>query len=391
MTDTVEDGDPSVAPSASAVWEGPADTPLRAAIAFLWPNRFPTQTSAKKSANKGEAWVNGERMKGKRAGAKTVQPGDTISRQQLATRRGKEVACTERAPTLVVAYLDPVLAVVVKPAGMSVMGGKKSDSEVLTMHRLLFHKLPAASAAVHPLQRPSCLHRLDKLTAGLMAVARTVPCARDVTAQLESRQVQKRYRAVLHGNLIGESGEVNAALDDKECRSGWQVVERLSYDLNQSTSNDVNCHTQLTLVDLFPHTGRMHQLRRHCRKIGHPIVGDPQYGLERDDAALSTHMTSGPEEQEPVIPVSLMLAAVDLKLSHPEAHYKARTIDPDVSGSWAFAADSSCTYADGSLRVQTDMPLAMQRLVEAGRRATTSTTIQETTSTLPLEDCVSQL
>jgi 23S rRNA pseudouridine1911/1915/1917 synthase len=384
MTDAVDDG-----PSASVVWEGPPDTPLRAAIAVLWPVRFPTQSSAKKAGNKGEVWVNGERCKGKRASNKTVQPGDTISRQQLTTRRGKEVAPTERAPTLVVAYLDPVLAVVVKPAGMSVMGGKKSDSEVLTMHRLLFHKLPAASNAVHPLQRPSCLHRLDKLTAGLMAVARTVPCARDVTAQLESRQVTKRYRAVLHGNLVGQSGEINAALDDKECSSGWRVAERLSYDLNPTSNSD--CHTQLnlTLVDLFPHTGRMHQLRRHCRKIGHPIVGDPQYGLERDDAALIAHTILACPEQEPVIPVSLMLAAVDLQLSHPEAHYKARTIDPEVSRSWAFAAESSCTYAEGKLRVQIDMPLAMQRLVKAGRSATTQST-RETTATLPLEDCVSQ-
>jgi RluA family pseudouridine synthase len=355
-------------PTACAVWEAPPTT-LRAAIAVLWPVRYPTASAAKKAARQGEAWLNGQRCKGRRSSTQQVQPGDTVGFQQLPPRRQREIAPTQRAPTLVVAYLDPTLAVVVKPAGMSVMGGKKSEqtSNVLTMHRLLFHKLPP-SAAVQPLQRPSPVHRLDKLTSGLLAVARTVPCARDITTALASRQVTKRYRAVVHGELglVGQSGEVTAQLDGKDCRSEWRVVERLNRNL--------------TLLDLFPHTGRVHQLRRHCQKLGHPIVGDPQYGSERDDAALSADQTES---------LSLMLAAVDLKLSHPEAQYAARITDQDDSESWAFAAadQSSCTFdpADGALRVQIEMPPAMRRLVEAVRVSATSTS-----ETLLREECVSQ-
>jgi 23S rRNA-/tRNA-specific pseudouridylate synthase len=453
--DNKNNDDDDSEPSACAVWDGAPHTTLRAAMAVLWPVRFPTLSSAKKAARRGEVWVNGQRCKGRRSSTLTVQPGDRVGRQQLAPRRARETAATDRAPTLILAYLDPVLAVVVKPAGMSVMSGKKTDggvsgvgvgvgaagAGVLTLHRLLFHKLPPplppssssnvnvnssnTNTAIQPLPRPSPCHRLDKLTAGLVVVARTVPCARDVTATFEARQVTKRYRAILHGRVgmlgtlgvgigleqgeSGESGEITAALDGRECRSEWRVVERLVLYSNDADANNAN--RNLTLVDLFPHTGRKHQLRRHCRKMGHPIVGDPRYGLERDDAALSaslsasaststtttsttttskTTTTAAAGEQPPLPPppLSLMLAAVDLKLAHPEAHYAARTrrTDPDVDmdvdnsgSSWAFAAESSCSCAydpaDGTLRVQMEMPPAMRRLVAAGtvRSTTTST------------------
>ena len=94
------------------------------------------------------------------------------------------------------------------------MGGKESEQSNLTMHILLFPKLPP-SVAVQMLQRPSPVHQLDKLTACLFAVARTVPCAIDVTTSLVSRKLTKRYCTVLHGNLglVGQSGKVTAPLD----------------------------------------------------------------------------------------------------------------------------------------------------------------------------------
>ena len=106
----------------------------------------------------------------------------------------------------------------------------------------------------------------------------------------------------------------------------WRVVERLVMNRNRD----------LTLVDLFPHMSQVHQLRRHCQKIGHPILGNLKYGFERDDSTLSAEWTTNHTE-----PLSLMLVAVHLKLSHPDAHFKARSMrtDPDaLSGSWTFAA-----------------------------------------------------
>jgi hypothetical protein len=75
---------------------------------------------------------------------------------------------------------------------------------------------------------------------------------------------------------------------------------------------------------------------------------------------------------------------VDLTLSHPEAHYAARITDQDASGSWEFAGESACTFDDGTLRVQIEMPPAMRHLVEAARSATTAP------ETLVGEECVSQ-
>ena len=86
--------------------------------------------------------------------------------------------------------------------------------------------------------------------------------------------MHKRYRALLQGRLLGE-GQVHAPVFDKEAHTTWRAL----------------CHSRslkfggwINTADLFPHTGRKHQLRQHMASLGHPILGDPLYTPEGYDA-----------------------------------------------------------------------------------------------------------
>jgi len=154
-------------------------------------------------------------------------------------------------------HVDPWLAVVRKPAGIHVRGNRAR-----TVHRALRHNLglPELEDA---LPDPDPVHRLDYRTSGLLLVARAAGVRRDLCKLFETRQIHKRYRAVLQGRLEGE-GEEHNPLDGREAITRWRVV-------GHGRSLHVGW---LTEVDLFPQTGRTHQLRRHMTGLGHPVLGD---------------------------------------------------------------------------------------------------------------------
>ena len=156
-----------------------------------------------------------------------------------------------------VVYEDKWLAVVRKPAGIHVRGNRAR-----TVHRALRYNL-GISEELDALPDLDPVHRLDYRTSGLLLVARTASARRDLCRLFETRQIHKRYRAVLVGRLEGE-GEVKTPLDGREAHTGWRAV-----------SHTRSLHVGwLTAIDLFPYTGRTHQLRRHMTELGHPVLGD---------------------------------------------------------------------------------------------------------------------
>ena len=107
---------------------------------------------------------------------------------------------------------------------------------------------------------------------------------------LENKSIQKRYRAILQGTLL-ENVSIESPIAEKNALSKFEVVE------NISTLKD----TSLTVVNLYPITGRTHQLRIHTSSIGHPIVGDKLY---KNDIAMK-------------IDKGLFLCAVEVQFIHP--------------------------------------------------------------------------
>lgn len=214
---------------------------------------FPTRASARKACVRGEIAVGGRLAESSR----WVGPGDVL--EQLAPDRAPPRTIERR---LDVRYADDHLAVVVKPTGWATSG-----AQARTLERALpFNLPPPALPDALPAPRP--VHRLDAPTGGLVLVARTRRAHAALGQAFERREVAKRYRALAIGLLEGE-GVVDEEIDGRAARSRWVAVAATRAPRTE----------WITTLDLFPETGRTHQLRRHLAGLGHPILGDREHGL----------------------------------------------------------------------------------------------------------------
>ncbi len=179
-----------------------------------------------------------------------------------------------------VVYADDLVAVVDKPAGLVVHPGAGHDTGTLVGGLLArFPDLAdLVTAGICAPDRPGIVHRLDKGTSGLLAVARTAEAYRALVGQLATRTMERRYRALVAGDVAEDQGEVEAPIGrssrtptkmavsaaGKPARTAYRVVERRGGE---------------TLLELSLQSGRTHQIRVHMAAIGHPVVGDARYGV----------------------------------------------------------------------------------------------------------------
>jgi 23S rRNA pseudouridine1911/1915/1917 synthase len=187
-----------------------------------------------------------------------------------------------QALPLDILYEDPHLLIVNKAAGMVVHPSPGNASGTL-VNALLAH-CPTLSG-IGGVERPGIVHRLDKDTSGVLVVAKEDLTHRELARQFAERQVQKRYVAIVRGDLREDNGLVDAAVGrhpvyrqkmstqtrvGREAITEFCVMERLG---------------GYTTVELRPRTGRTHQIRVHMAALGHPLLGDPTYGRLRQEHA----------------------------------------------------------------------------------------------------------
>jgi 23S rRNA pseudouridine1911/1915/1917 synthase len=177
-------------------------------------------------------------------------------------------------------YEDSAVIAVNKPAGMVVHIGAGHHSGTLV--NALLHRFRSLST-VAGAERPGIVHRLDKLTSGILLVARTDAAHRALARQFAAREVVKTYLALVHGVLRRDHGFVEAPIERDPI-----VRTRMSC----RTGNGRYALTEYTVVERFPtmtflrirlHTGRTHQIRVHLASLAHPIVGDSLYGAPKSD------------------------------------------------------------------------------------------------------------
>lgn len=174
-----------------------------------------------------------------------------------------------------VLYVDSAVVAVNKPAGMVVHLGAGHSSGTLV--NALLHHFQRLSE-VGGSDRPGIVHRLDKLTSGVVLVARTDAAHRALARQFAERTVRKTYLALVHGVISGDRGRIDAPIErdpvhrtKMTCRTGKGRPALTEYTVLGRGRG----YTYLK-VDL--HTGRTHQIRVHMASIGHPIAGDDLYG-----------------------------------------------------------------------------------------------------------------
>lgn len=210
-------------------------------------------------------------------------------------RTGRSVAMSVLDPALQepwrILFQDDMLVAVHKPAGLAVIPGHQLPRE----ETLQFQVETALERKLW------VVHRLDRETSGVLLFAFTAEAHRSLSLQFERGQVKKTYLAWVQGRMAlepGQEGTIDAPLREfGSGRVGVHPQGKPSLTRYRVLGHD----EQRSLLELYPKTGRRHQLRAHLYSLGHPIEGDPLYGKER---ALQTGR--------------LMLHAVRLEFLHPK-------------------------------------------------------------------------
>jgi len=240
---------------------------------------------------------------------------ETIYKPSEAVRSGakvsiratlRELRATPEALPLEIVYEDDDLVVVNKPAGMVVHVGAGIKSGTL-VNALLHHIAELSGAGGE--HRPGIVHRLDKMTSGLLVVAKNDLAHRKLAEQFKSREVHKLYQVMVHGRVADDEGKIERPIG----RAPWHRTRMKAGGINPRQAltryRVVQRFQRFTLLEAEPRTGRTHQIRVHFAAIGHPVVGDTLYGAP-------AKLNLGGKDQETL--ARNFLHAARLEFRHPK-------------------------------------------------------------------------
>ena len=190
---------------------------------------------------------------------------------------------------LEVVFEDEHLAVVNKPAGLVSSGNQfRTLQNAISGHI----KLSKQIDAIDP---PLLVHRLDSATSGLVIIAKTASSAKKLGEMLATHEIMKKYSALLIGK-IDEEGKIKSSIDNKTAISEYKRVKQIPSEAFES----------LSWVELYPLSGRTHQLRIHMADNNTPILGDRIHGKHKLDIKGK----------------GLFLSAIGLEFTHPISQEK---------------------------------------------------------------------
>ena len=220
-----------------------------------------------------------------------VKPGDVIT----VRMEEEEPEYPAEDGELNILYEDEYLLAVDKPAGMLIHPSRSRNTGTLANFVAGYYQKTGQKSAFHPLTR------LDRDTFGIVLLAKNA----HVHTLLQETNVQKTYHALTFGWIEEDSGTIDAPIARRELPS---LLRYVSPDGKTSVTEFAVLARKENICKLAlrPVTGRTHQLRVHCAHVGHPILGDPQYGSEESSRFSETLGLS-----------YQMLCAKKLELQHP--------------------------------------------------------------------------
>lgn len=227
----------------------------------------------------GKVLVNGQKVKPHHK----LKVQDMLAWESLV--QGKNELVGEDI-ALSILYEDADVIVIDKPTGMVVHPGAGNESHTL-VHALLHH---CGALSTVSEERPGIVHRLDKETSGVMVAAKTNKAHLSLAKQFKQHTIERRYIALVEGSVSFDEGIIDVPVkrhaidrkkmsvsfteDAKEAKTFYRVLKRFK---------------DYTALQLFPQTGRTHQLRVHLTYLGHPILGDSVYGRKKNFSRLALH------------------------------------------------------------------------------------------------------
>ena len=270
-----------------------AEQPCERLDVFLSARLGVTRSSAKKLLDGGHITVGGKAVKASRP----VNAGEEVVAE---IPDPETLDLTPQDIPVDIVYEDEDIAVVNKPQGLTVHAGSGNLSGTLV--NALLYRLNSLSS-INGVVRPGIVHRIDKDTSGLLVVAKNDAAHLSLSAQIAEKTCRREYLALCEGIFKEDTGRIETYIGRSPSdRVKMAVVpkEKGKYAL---TEYEVQARYAegFTLARFRLYTGRTHQIRVHCRHIGHPVVGDPVYGSKKQKFHLAGQL----------------LHACRLELTHP--------------------------------------------------------------------------
>ncbi|MCR5121562.1 MAG: RluA family pseudouridine synthase [Ruminococcus sp.] len=175
-----------------------------------------------------------------------------------------------------IVYEDDELLVVDKPKGMVVHPAPGNPDGTL-VNALLYH-CGGRLSSINGVIRPGIVHRIDKLTSGLLMVAKTDSAHRCLAEQIKEHTFTREYRAVVCGSFDPESGTINAPIGRSKYDRKKMCVTELNSKPAVTHYRTLERFAGYSFVSFKLETGRTHQIRVHSSYKGHPVLGDEVYG-----------------------------------------------------------------------------------------------------------------
>lgn len=215
----------------------------------------------------------------------------------IRTEKGLEIGILAEERDFLVVY---------KPAGLVVHSDGKTKEDTLCDNLVASYPEikgvgePGRSPTGEVLDRPGIVHRLDRDTSGVMIVARTQEVFEYFKIQFQEKNIRKTYNVIVWGLVKLDKGVIDRPIgrsksdfrkwsaerfargELREAITEYKVIQRLD-DPNHSPKRN-NIKKAFTLLEVYPKTGRTHQIRVHFKAINHPVVGDTLYAPNHPEA-----------------------------------------------------------------------------------------------------------
>ncbi|MBR6777425.1 MAG: RluA family pseudouridine synthase [Clostridia bacterium] len=193
---------------------------------------------------------------------------------------------TSLSPTLNVVYEDENVLIADKPAGMSVQPDEKQESNTLVDNvKAYLYKKGEYDPERENSFAPALCNRIDRNTSGLVIAAKNAEALRIMNDIIKEREIEKTYLAAVHGILAKKEDTVTVYIEKNASENMVKVYKKPSSDTKTAITGYkvIAEEKDLSLLEIRLITGRTHQIRATFAYLGHPLLGDGKYAVNKDD------------------------------------------------------------------------------------------------------------